>query len=55
MGLYHPMYKVSLVDGEPKLFLEQTYRCRNKKCSNFEKDVDIARNEITNVEEDTTE
>lgn len=50
MGLFHPTYKVSLVDGKPQLFLERELRCRNKKCENYDKVVKISRNPIDNVE-----
>ena len=50
MGLFHPTYKVSLVDGKPKLYLERELRCRDKKCANYDKVVEISRNEIDNVE-----
>lgn len=46
MGLSHPKYKVSLVDGSPKLFLEQELICRNRNCSNNGKVVDTKRTEL---------
>lgn len=33
-------------DKQTKLYIEQDFECRNPQCSNYEKVVDTARNEI---------
>ena len=55
MGQSHPIYKVSLVNGEPKLYLEHELKCRSKQCANYGKVVTTIRNEQTNVQLDDTE
>lgn len=49
MGISHSTYKVSLVNGEPKLFMEQELSCRNKNCNNYKTVVHTVRNPINNV------
>ena len=41
-------------DSPPKLFIEQSMRCRNPSCTNYNQIFDKVRNEIP-VLEDTTE
>lgn len=53
MRISRSTYKVSLDNGEAKLFMEQELRCRSKQCPNYDKVVQTVRNPIENVEVDT--
>ena len=48
MYLCNPIYKVSL--DEKTLTLEQSLKCRNPECTNYEKVVETSSNPIQNVE-----